>query len=263
MRNHLFLPVVALAGGVAGFTVRKWQWTTAYDVQMERFLPGSLSTYVLLGLLGVLAVFFLLTTKPKDRPLPLICTDPLYMTLMAAGGFLFFGAGVLGLLQGIEQLQLWHSGLVPMTASYPMALLLCGGLCLVAGVCVLAVGKQGYRPEQKKTAGLPACLPPFALLVWLFATHQAHATDPIFLGYGVYLSAAVLLTLAHYDAAGFHHGQRHSRRFLFCTLMGTVLSVTSLADSLSFFQMAMAAACVLTALGQAYALLSPLSDPEL
>ena len=79
----------------------------------------------------------------------------------------------------------------------------------------------------------------------------------IFMGSGVYLSAAVLLTLAHYDTAGFYHGQRHTRRFLFCTLTGTFLALASFADGLSLFQMAMAAACILPLLGQTYALLSP------
>lgn len=265
MQSHIILPAAALAGGAAGFAVRKWQWMSAYDQEAERFLHAMPATFVLLGLLAALVLFFLLASgKSQDKPLPPTCPNPMYMTLMAMGGFLFFGAGALGLLEGMDMLSLWKSGLAEtMVLSYPMALLLCGGLSLVAGVCVLAMGKNGYRPAEGKSASLPAVLPPFALLVWLFATHQAHATDPIFLDYGVYLTAAALLTLAHYDAAGFYHGQRHKRRFLFCTLMGTVLVLVSLADGLSFFQMAMAAACALTALGQAIALLSPASEPEL
>ena len=201
-----------------------------------------------------------LRAVPKDTKFPLTCAEPLYMMLMAAGGFLFFGAGALGLLEGMEQLQLWRAGLIAVPASYPASLLLCGGLCFVAGLCVLVMGKCGYRPVEGKSASLPAVFPPFALLVWLFATHQAHATDPVFMGYGLHLAAAIYLTLAHYDAAGFYHSQGHSRRFLHCTLMGTFLSVASFADGLSLFQMAMAAACVLPLLGQAYALLSPKTE---
>ena len=92
---------------------------------------------------------------------------------------------------------------------------------------------------------------------YAWQTAEALNLRPIFMGYGVYLSAAVFLTLAHYDAAGFYHGQRHTRRFLFCTLTGTFLALASFADGLSLFQMAMAAACVLPLLGQTYALLSP------
>lgn len=265
VRNRIILPAGALMAGAAGFVLRALQWKTDYDALEERFLSHGPITPALVIIFAVFTFTFLMTTlkfAPKQVSFPLVCRDPLYMMLMASGGFLFFGAGALGLLEGMEQLKLWGSGLVIVPASYPMALLLCGGLCFVTGLCVLVMGKNGYRPAEGKSASLPAVIPPFTLLVWLFATHQGHATDPIFMGYGVHLSAAVLLTLAHYDAAGFYHGQRHTRRFLFCTLTGTFLALASFADGLSLFQMAMAAACTLSALGQCYALLSPATEPE-
>ena len=260
MHNRIILPVSAVIAGTAGFVLRAIQWKTDYDALEERFLSHSPITLAVGVIFAVFAFMFLMSALkcvPKQCRFPLTCADPLYMMLMAAGGFLFFGAGALGLLEGMEQLKMWGSGLVVVPASYPMALLLCGGLCFVTGLCVLVMGKNGYRPVEGKSASLPAVIPPFTLLVWLFATHQGHATDPIFMGYGVYLSAAVFLTLAHYDAAGFYHGQRHTRRFLFCTLTGTFLALASFADGLSLFQMAMSAACVLPLLGQTYALLSP------
>lgn len=266
MRNHFILPAAALVAGAAGFVLRLRQWSTCYDPLEERFVSGSAIGMAVVLIFAVFAVMFLVASlkcAPKEQKFPLVCGDPLFMMLMAAGGFLFFGAGALGLLEGMELMQLWRSGLITVAASYPAALLLCGGLSLVSGICVLVMGKYAYRPAEGKSASLPAVLPPFALLVWLFATHQAHATDPILMGYGVYLAAAALLTLAHYDAAGFYHGQRHVRRFLFCTLMGTTLAVASFGDGLSYFQMAMAAACALSALGHAYALLSPASESEL
>ena len=265
MRNQIILPGLAVCGGAAGFAVRKWLWLSAYDPASELFAKGSPAVMALGGFLLVMAaVLFLLSKKAApDHPgcVPPTCPDPLYMCLMASGAFVFFGAGVLGLLEGMEQMQLWRSGMA-MVLSYPAALLLCGGLCLVSGVCGLAVGKSAYRPGSGNKAGLFAVIPPFTMLVWLFATHQAHATDPVFLRYGVYLTAAALLMLAHYVAAAFYQGHRHTHRFLFCSLMGSVLALTSLADGLSLFQMAMAAACTLSALGQCYALLSPATEPE-
>ena len=265
MRNQIILPGLAVCGGAAGFAVRKWLWLSAYDPASELFAKGSPAVMALGGFLLVMAaVLFLLSKKAApDHPgcVPPTCPDPLYMCLMASGAFVYFGAGVLGLLEGMEQMQLWRSGMA-MVLSYPAALLLCGGLCLVSGVCVLAVGKSAYRPGSGDKAGLFAVIPPFTMLVWLFATHQAPAPDPVFLRYGVYRTAAALLMLAHYDAAAFYQGHRHTHRFLFCSLMGSVLALTSLADGLSLFQMAMAAACTLSALGQCYALLSPATEPE-
>ena len=255
---------MALCGGAAGFCLRKWQWLSAYDRKTELFVDGALATYALLGLLAVLAVFFLLTVGKVDREkitLPPACPEPVYMCLMVAGALLFMVAGVFGLMEGMELMEEYRAG-VAMMASYPGALLLCGGLCLVSGVCTLMVGKAAYRPGTTPGAGLCAAIPPFAMLAWLFATHQEHATDPVLMRYGIYLAAAALLMLAHYDVAAFYQNHRHTRRFLFCALMGTVLALTAMADGLTMFQMAMAAACALSGLGQCYALLAPANDPE-
>ena len=261
--KRILFPALALFGGAVGFCLRKWQWLSAYDRDTELFMKGNLATYVLLGFLAVLTVDLLVSArmvKRKEIHLPLACTDPLYMCLMASGAILFLGAGVLGLLEGMALTEQYSAGMT-MMASYPAALLLCGGLCLVSGVCTFVVGKAVYRPGTVPGAGLCAAIPPFAMLVWLFATHQEHATDPVLMRYGIYLAAAALLLIAHYEVAAFYQNHRHSRRFLFCALMGTALSITALADGLSFFQMAMAAACSLSGLGQCYALLSP-ADPE-
>ena len=255
---------MALCGGAAGFCLRKWQWLSAYDRKTELFMDGAIATYALLGLLAVLAVFFLLAvgrTKREKITLPPACPEPVYMCLMVVSAFLFMGAGVLGLLEGMDLMQQFLAGMV-MMASYPGALLLCGGLCLVSGVCILVVGKAAYRPGTTPGAGLCAAIPPFAMLAWLFATHQEHATDPVLMRYGIYLAAAALLMLAHYDVAAFYQNHRHTRRFLFCALMGAVLALTAMADGLTMFQMAMAAACALSGLGQCYALLAPATDPE-
>ena len=264
MGKRVLLPVLALGGGAAGFCLRKWQWLSAYDRKTELFVKGAPATVMLLVLLAVLAVGLLLCVRKADgkgEELPPVCSEPIYMCLMAAAAFVFMGAGVLGLLEGMALLEQYRAGMA-MMASYPAALLLCAGLNLVSGVCTLVVGKAAYRPGTAPGAGLCAVIPPFSMLVWLFATHQEHATDPILMRYGIYLAAAALLLLAHYDVAGFYQKYRHTRRFLFCALMGTVLAITALADGLTMFQMAMAAACVLSGLGQCVALLSPVPDSE-
>lgn len=257
-------PALALLGGGIGFGLRKWQWLSAYDRETELFIEGAPATYALLALLAVLAAGLLISgrkLKQEEINLPLACPDTLYMCMMAAGAFAFMGAGIFGLMEGMDLMEQYRAGMA-MMASYPAALLLCGGLCAVSGVCTLMVGKAAYRPGTTPGAGLCAVIPPFAMLVWLFATHQEHATDPILMRYGIYLAAAGLLMLAHYDVAAFYQNHRHPRRFLFCALMGTALAITAMADGLTIFQMAMAAACALSGLGQCVALLTPAADSE-
>lgn len=259
MKRSLFFAAALLGGGV-GFFLRYRQWLTAYDSANEILFSRAPATLALLALLGGLAVLFLIlafASAPAfasgKRP---ACPSTLYMMVMAVGAFLFLGAGVLALLRGMEQLQAWQVAPDSVVLSYPTSLLLCGGLCIPAMLGVLMTGKNAYRDEPSDKASLAAVLPPIALLVWLFATHLEHATDPIFLNYGLFLTAAVLLLLAHYDIAGFYQGHPHPRRFLFCSGLGTALVLTCLADGLSLLQLSMALASILPVLAQSAALLS-------
>ena len=60
MRKDLFLPGLAVAGGIAGFGVRRWQLASAYNPDTQLFSPGAAATWVLLALIAGLAVFFVL-----------------------------------------------------------------------------------------------------------------------------------------------------------------------------------------------------------
>lgn len=262
MGTSLLFPIFALGAGAAGFVLRRWQWTSAYDAKNELFLNGALSTYALLGLLGAVAVILLLgafRSAPKGRgkhlPRPAFPQSG-YLMGMVVGGFLFLAAGGLTLLAGMDQMGYWQVNQDSTVMSYPASLLLCGGLCLPAGLGVLLTGKNAYRNEAPGKASFIAVLPPFALLVWLFATHLQHSTDPVLLRYGPFLAAVALLLVGHYDVAGLYHGNAHPRRLLFCSWMGTTLVLTSLADGLAWFQVALALAAALPLLAQSYALLN-------
>jgi len=265
MRKDILLPGLALAGGGAGFCLRLLQWHQAYDPDTELFRASPV-TPVLLALAALMAVLFLVSGTagrlPDDYPQAFRCPSSLHMTLMVASAFLFFGAGVLGLLEGIEEMTLFRLGVGSPMITYPAALLLGAALCFPAGVGILLLGKANYRGEVSPAASLLACFPPFAGLVWLFATHLDHGTDPVLMRYGFTLSAAGLLTLAHYDAAGFLFGSRHPRRLLFCALTGTMLALISLADGPSRAAALLTAAFSLSALAQSYALLRNLHGPD-
>lgn len=264
MRKDILLPGLALAGGVLGFGLRLVQWSWAYDPGTELF-QSSPVTLALLALTALLAILFLTPGKaahiPEDYLPAFRAPSTLHMTLMAAAAFLFFGAGALGLLEGMDQLSLWRMGVSAMV-TYPAALLLGAVLCFPAGLAILLLGKAAYRGEASGATSLLACFPPFAGLVWLFATHLAHGTDPVLMRYGFLLGAAALLTLAHYDVAGWFFGYSHPRRMVFCALTGVVLALTSLADRPSRATALLIAAFSLSALAQSQALLRNLYRPD-
>lgn len=259
MGKSIVLPGLAVLGGVLGFGIRRGQWAVSYDSTTQLFLPGHPITIGLILLMAVLVLAFLLLLRgiphPKAGLSPFRCPSPTYMTLMAASGLLFLGSGALGLLEGLDQLTLWRANPDSQVLTYPMALILCALLSFAAGPATLMLGRSAYRGEASSNLSVWVNLPPLAGLVWVFASHLAHGTDPALLGYGISLAAAVFLLLAHYEGAAFFFDRSHPFRAAFSALLGSTLGLISLADALSPFQMALTIAFVLSALANTWALL--------
>ena len=258
-RHDIFLPCLAGAGGCAALALRLWQWSTGYDPEAQLFSHRHPASLLLLLVGTAVALVLILAlrrlTPPHNFPQGFFCPAPFYMTLVAAGALLMMGAGVLGLKEGMEQLALWRLDPASQLLTYPAALILCALLSLAAGPAALAVGRGFYRGEPSRSASLLALFPPMAALVWLFATHLAHGTDPVLLSYGPYLAAALCLTLAHYYLAALLHGRLRPRRAVFFALMGLFFALFSLGDGLTPFSLALSAAFSLSALAGAWSLL--------
>lgn len=253
MRKDILLPSLALAGGIAGFFLRRWQLTSAYVPEAGLFLRGAPATLALLGLLAALALaLLLLVWSMKEGPedfLPAFHSPQVgQMTALAAAGLLLLAAGALGIRDGIAALQLWRAAPELNPFSAPGSQLLAGILCLPSGLAILLMGRMAYRGELHDTACRLASFPAFAGLVWLFSTHLKNGTEPVLMKYGVQLFAALLLTLAHYYLAGFLFGRPCRRRTAFLALMGAALGIVSLADRPGLFTAAATMAFSLSAL---------------
>ena len=261
MRRDIVLPVLAVAGGVAGFFLRRWQLASAYDPETELFVHSAPATGALLGLTALLALAFLLAVLKKkeglDDFLPAFGSPGTgQMTIFAAAGLLMMAAGMAGLFSGLRAIQLWQLAPEEYQLSTLATRLLAAALCLPAGNAVLLMGRMAYRGELDK---LSCCLSPFpalAALVWLFSTHLEHGTEPVLMKYALGLFAALLLTLAHYCVAGFLYGKPRPRGTLFFALTGVALGITALADGPDLFAAVATAAFSLSALGFARALLA-------
>ena len=59
MRKDIILPALALTGGLAGFLLRRWQLASAYLPEAGLLVRGAPATFVLLGLIALLALVFL------------------------------------------------------------------------------------------------------------------------------------------------------------------------------------------------------------
>lgn len=276
MRKDFALPGLAVAGGLAGFALRWWQLEAAYNPDTQLFLPGHPASWALVLLSGALALVFLLSTRfqrcPEDFLPAFRCPTDIHKALTAAAGFLFLGAGVLGLQEGMNQLALWRAFPGARLVTYPLALLLGAALCFPTGVGVLLLGRDACRGILSRSASALAPFAPLTGLIWLFTCHLGHGTDPVLMRYGWTLAAAALFTLAHYGSTGFLFGQRRPRCTAFCALLGISVGILSLGSrprglgsfSLScrptWYTILLTAAFTLSALAQVRALLHNLSD---
>ena len=260
MRKDVALPALALAGGVAGFFLRRWQLASAYVPETGLFTHGAPATLVLMGLLGLAAAVILLMVLPiKEGPedfLPAFHSPETgQITILTAAGLLMMAAGALGLWSGLDSLSLWRTHPDQYQMSTLAAQVMAALLCLPAGGGILLMGRMAYRGELNDWACRLASLPALAGLVWLFSAHLKNGTEPVLMKYGIRLAAALFLTLAHYYIAGCLFGRPRRRRTAFLALMGGVLGLTSLADGADLFHTAATLAFSLSALAFGRALL--------
>ena len=258
MKEDVALPALALVGGAVGFFLRRLQLDAAYQPDTGLFVHGSPASYALLGLTAMMTVLFLIFLWKRwegpDDFLPAFGSpSSVQMTLFAAAGILLGAAGILGTVNGFKALWLWRASPAMYQLSLPASQLLTGALCVAAGFGVLSIGRMAHRGNLAECFLAP--FPALAALMWLFSTHLKHGTEPVLMKYVFTLSAALLLTLAHYYAAGFLYGRPRPRRTVFCALMGTMLGITSLADRPDWFTAAATAGFALSALALARALL--------
>lgn len=268
MRKDIALPTLAAAGGLAGFLLRRWQMASAYVPAMGLFVHGAPATWLLLGLIALLALAFALLVQekkpdagPQDFLSAFTCPQAGQMTVWAAAGLLMMAAGALGVKDGIVSLQLWRAIPESHPLSAPAAQLLTGALCIPAGAAVLQMGKAAYRGTQDDAASLLASFPALAGVVWLFTSHLNNGTEPVLMKYGFRLAAICLLTLAHYYTAGFLFGRACRQRAMFFSLLGGALGLLSLADRPDLFTAAALLAYSLSALNFAKALLRSTFGP--
>lgn len=260
MGKNVYLPGLALIGGVLGLGLRLWQRRVNFDPETLLFPAGGPAPVLLLALTAAVAAILLLALRregpPNTAEEALPCPSALYMTLMAAGALLMLVGGALSVQEGLYQLTVWRVDPAAEPVTYPIALLLCALFSFLSGPALLMLGREGYRGPITQKAGPWSLAQPAAGLAWLFATHLKHGTDPVLMDYGPALAAVAFLMLGSYELAALRYAHPHPRRGLFCCLMSVYLGLLSLGDSLEPFRLALAAAFLLSNLAGAMALLS-------
>ena len=108
MRKEILLPAVAVAGGGAGFVLRRWELATAFEADTGLPIPGAPATLALIALSVAMAAVLALLCRGKypsftgyDEAFQ-AKGNTLYATAMVLSAFLLLGAAVLIVLSFVQ-----------------------------------------------------------------------------------------------------------------------------------------------------------------
>ena len=108
MRKEILLPAVAVAGGGAGFVLRRWELATAFEADTGLPIPGAPATLALIALSVAMAAVLALLCRGKypsftgyDEAFQ-AKGNTLYATAMVLSAFLLLGAAALMVLSFVQ-----------------------------------------------------------------------------------------------------------------------------------------------------------------
>ena len=198
MRKDILLPGVAVAGGAAGFLLRRWELSTAFEPDTGLPVAGAPATWALIALTVVVAAVLAVLCRGTHRVFPGgydeafgAPNNALYLTVLVAAAFLMAASGLLTFL-----LYLRHD----VTAFSRVLLAL---MSLVSAACLFVVGKNNYRMEGRGKYSAALLLPSYTCCLWLISAYQARSADPVILDYVYQLFAVIAAVLGTYFTAGF------------------------------------------------------------
>ena len=238
MRKEVFLPGLAVAGGAAGFALRRWQLASAFEPDTGLPISGAPATWALLALSLLMAGALLLLCLGKHYPFPggygeaFSCPAPAYAAAVVAAGFLLCAGGILKLLELPAVLQedtgTASTGFRAVLSSLPKVLLVL--LCFAAAVSIVLTAKRNFRGGGRGKRSVPLLIPPFLSCLWLISAYQQRAADPVLMDYLYQLFGIIAVLLALYYMAGFSFETAKVTRASYFSLLGVYLCCISLAD---------------------------------
>lgn len=238
MRKNILLPGIAVAGGIVGFLLRRWELATAFEANTGLPIPGAPASLVLIAFSAIVTLALLLLCRGKHRAFSggydqAFCAkgNTLYMICMVlCAALLLVTAGLLagGLSATYRAAQSGLGGASPLLTVLPRAIL--AVLCAVGGLCVLSTNQNNYRGLHKGKYSFPLLVPAYAFGLWLIAAYQGHEADPVQLHFVYEILAIIASLLGLYFISGFSFERAKVTRASLFSLLGVYFSLVTLAD---------------------------------
>lgn len=216
------LPLLAVAGGAAGFLLRRWELASAFEDTGLAIL-WTAPTLLLIALSVALAAAFALLCR-RYRYSPKTHSEAFANPgNWASLGVFLVSAGCL-LLAGLER------GRAELGAESPrMLVLLLSLLCAISCVCICVTAVHNFRDGGRQYS-LALLVPAYTSCLWLVTAYQNRASDPVVLDYVYEMLAIICTLLGLYFMAGFSFGKGKTWRCAFFSLLGIYFSLLTLAD---------------------------------
>ncbi len=243
MRKAFILPAAALAGGAAGFFLRRWELSSAFETETGLPIPGAPAFWALVLWSAAVIAALLLLSRGRHHSFPRgydqafdAKGNTAYVTAMVLAAFLLLAAGG-SMLMGLPAVYDEALAAAGMAANPRISALfslfpkvLIALLSVGSFAALLALGRGGYRGEGKGKRSIALLVPGYLAAIWLITAYQAHAGDPIRQGY-VYKIVAILCTLlAAYFMAGYSFEKGRFTRTVGAALAAVYFSMVTLAD---------------------------------
>ena len=210
--KRIAAPCAALALGVAGFFLRRWELATGFD-QQGLNVPCT-AVWVLAALSGAVvlaALIFGLTQKPATRYYQVFPQSTGLALLRLLGALLVMASCVIALG---ESTGLFHTIVLLLGAA--------AGVCLLAGDALYLKG-QAPQPWAE-------LVPVFFLILLIIYDFRHWSIDPVVLDYCFRLFALLSCMGFAYAWAGYGFNQGRRKSLCLFGMLCVFFCVTSLAD---------------------------------
>ena len=225
MRKEILLPAVAIAGGAAGFALRRWELATAFEADTGLPIDGAPATMALIVLSVVMAVVLALLCRGKYPAF-----TGYDQAFQAKGNTAYATAGILSAFLLLAAAALLVYEFLQAGPDRVYTNLLVAALALVSGFCVMGAVQNNFKGLGKGKLNFTLLLPAYTCCVWLIAAYQVRAGDPVRLDYVFELFAIIATLLGLYFHAAFAFTRGRPFWALFFALLGVYFSITTLAD---------------------------------